>query len=147
MQSSLRHIQSDISTSIRTQSKHKPRAEQKTKQRKILIVLYLQVPEDKSCFVFLSILCLCLCRQCEPGFIRESYTVSIKKTQNRQKINQYSFKTTYCGSLKQAIGPVHTETFSCVFVLFQVMSWLFSIPLRTVNNTKTQENISVCTGP
>ena len=27
--------------------KHKPRAEQKTKQRKILVVLYLQVPEDK----------------------------------------------------------------------------------------------------
>ena len=42
---------------------------------------------------------------------------------------------------------VHTETFSCVFVLFQVMSWLFSIRLRTVNNTKTQENISVCMGP
>ena len=43
--------------------------------------------------------------------------------------------------------PIHTETFSCVFVLFQVMSWLFSIPLRTVNNTKTQENVSVCTRP
>ena len=43
-------------------------------------------------------------------------------------------------------GHLHTEMFSCVFVLFQVMSWLFSIPLRTVNNTKTQENISVCTG-
>ena len=43
-------------------------------------------------------------------------------------------------------GPVHTETFSCVFVLFQVMSWLFSIPLRTVNNTKTQGNVSVCMG-
>ena len=28
-----------------------------------------------------------------------------------------------------------------------IMSWLFSIPLRTVNNTKTQENVSVCTGP
>ena len=40
------------------------------------------------------------------------------------------------------LGSVHTETFSCVFVLFQVMSWLFSIPLRTVNNTKTQENVS-----
>ena len=25
------------------------------------------------------------------------------------------------------------------------MSWLFSIPLRTVNNTTTQENVSVCT--
>ena len=34
-----------------------------------------------------------------------------------------------------ALGPVHTETFSCGFVLFQVMSWFFSIPLRTVNNT------------
>ena len=42
----------------------------------------------------------------------------------------------------------HTHvTFSCVFVLFQVMSWLFSIPLRTVNNTKMQENVSLCTGP
>ena len=33
-------------------------------------------------------------------------------------------------------GPVHMETFPSVFVLFQVMSWLFSIPLRTVNNHK-----------
>ena len=41
----------------------------------------------------------------------------------------------------------NTRTLSCVFVLFQVMSWLFSISLRTVNNTKTQENVSVCTGP
>ena len=39
------------------------------------------------------------------------------------------------------------EKFSCVFVLFQVMSRLFSIPLITVNNTKTQENVSVSTGP
>ena len=31
--------------------------------------------------------------------------------------------------------------------MFQVMSSLFSIPLGTVNNTKTQENVSVCTGP
>ena len=45
------------------------------------------------------------------------------------------------------LRSVHTETFSCVFVLFQVMSWLFLIPLRTINNTKTQENVSVCTGP
>ena len=45
------------------------------------------------------------------------------------------------------MAPLHTETFSCVFVLFQVMSWLFSIPLRTVNSTKTQENVSVCMGP
>ena len=50
----------------------------------------------------------------------------------------------YSQALKSAdrkphLGPVHTETFSFVFVLFQVMSWLFSIPLRTVNNTRTQE--------
>ena len=33
-------------------------------------------------------------------------------------------------------------------VTFQVMSCrLFSIPLRTVNNIKTQENVSVCTAP
>ena len=43
----------------------------------------------------------------------------------------------------QAQSPVHTETFSCVFVLFEVMSWLFSIPSRTINNTKTQGNVSV----
>ena len=54
---------------------------------------------------------------------------------------------TDCRYIKQRIRPVHTETFSFVFVLFQVMSWLFSIPLRTVNNTKTQESGSVCTGP
>ena len=42
---------------------------------------------------------------------------------------------------------LNTEKFSCVFVLFLVMSGLFSIPLRTVNNTKTQENVSVRTGP
>ena len=62
------------------------------------------------------------------------------------------YKTSYGVFLARCLveryfGPVHTETFSCVFVLFQVMSWLFSIPLRTVNNTKTQENVSVCTGP
>ena len=45
------------------------------------------------------------------------------------------------------LGPVHTETFSCVFLMFQVMCWLLLIPLRTVNNTKTQENVSVCTWP
>ena len=27
------------------------------------------------------------------------------------------------------------------------MKWLFSIPLKTVNNAKTQENVSLCTGP
>ena len=45
-----------------------PRAEQKAKQRKILVVLSSQVPENKS-HVFVLILCLCLCRsRCEPGF-------------------------------------------------------------------------------
>ena len=41
----------------------------------------------------------------------------------------------------------HGNVFLRFCILFQVMSWLFSIPLRTVNNTKTQENVSVCTGP
>ena len=59
MKSSLRH---------KDRHKHKPRAEQKAKQRKILVVLSSQVPEEKSCFVFVLILCLCLCRPCEPGF-------------------------------------------------------------------------------
>ena len=56
-----------ISVSVRSWSKHKPRTEQKTKQRKILAILPLAVPEDMSCFVFVSILFLCLCRSCEPG--------------------------------------------------------------------------------
>ena len=31
------------------------------------------------------------------------------------------------------LGPVHTETFSCVFVLFQVMSW---VVLDSLQNSK-----------
>ena len=54
----------------------------------------------------------------------------------------------YCYQLNDVIeSKVHTETFSFVFVLFQVMSWLFSITLRTVNNSKTKENVFVCTEP
>ena len=44
-----------------------PRAELKTKQRKIL-VSFSQVPEEMSCFVFLLILSSCLCCSCEPDF-------------------------------------------------------------------------------
>ena len=43
-------------------------------------------------------------------------------------------------------GLVHTETFSCVFVLFDVLKGIENNQLITSNNTKTQENISVCTG-
>ena len=43
--------------------------------------------------------------------------------------------------------PVHTETFSCVFVLFTVLKGIENNQLITWNNTKTQENVSVCTGP
>ena len=39
----------------------------KTKQRKILVVLFSQVPEDISCFGFVWILSLCLCRSSEAG--------------------------------------------------------------------------------
>ena len=39
---------------IRSQSKHKPRAEQKAKQRKILVILSSQVPDEKLCFVFVA---------------------------------------------------------------------------------------------
>ena len=67
---------------------------------------------------------------------------------NTKNENCSLFRLLFCssGRLCFAYGLVHTETFSCVFVLFQAMSWLFSIPLRTVNNPKTQENVSVCTG-
>ena len=43
------------------------RTEQKAKQRKTLVDLPSQVPEEKWCFIFVLILCLCLCRSCEPG--------------------------------------------------------------------------------
>ena len=44
--------------------KHKLKAEQKAKQRKILVVLSSQVPEEKSCFVFLAYMLI----RCKPGF-------------------------------------------------------------------------------
>ena len=40
---------------------------------------------------------------------------------------------------------VHTETLSCVFVLFTVLKGIENDQLITWNNTKTQENLSVCT--
>ena len=43
------------------------------------------------------------------------------------------------------LGPVHTET--CAFVLFTVLKGIENNQLITWNNTKTQENVSVCTGP
>ena len=46
-----------------------------------------------------------------------------------------------------AYGPVHTETFPCVFVLFTVLKGIENNQLITWNNTKTQENVSVCAGP
>ena len=44
-------------------------------------------------------------------------------------------------------GLIHTETLSCVFVLFTVLKGIENNQLITWNNTKTQENVSVCTGP
>ena len=41
-------------------------------------------------------------------------------------------------------GPVHTETFSCVFVLFTVLKGIENNQPITWNNTKTQKNVSVC---
>ena len=49
--------------------------------------------------------------------------------------------------LKHDSGPVHTETFSCVFELFTVLKGIENNQLITWNNTKTQENVSVCTWP
>ena len=40
--------------SLRHKDRHKPRAEQKAKQDKILVILSSQVPEEKSCFVFVA---------------------------------------------------------------------------------------------
>ena len=45
------------------------------------------------------------------------------------------------------LGLVHTETFSCVFVLFTVLKGIENNQLITWNNTKTQENVSVFTEP
>ena len=43
-------------------------------------------------------------------------------------------------------GSVHTETFSCVFVLFIVLKGIENNQLITWNNTKKQQNVSMCTG-
>ena len=45
------------------------------------------------------------------------------------------------------LGPIHMETFSCVFVLFIVLKGIENNQLITWNNTKTQECVSVCMGP
>ena len=50
-------------------------------------------------------------------------------------------------NLRRDEGLVHTETFSCDFVLFTVLKGIENNQLITWNNTKTQENVSVCTGP
>ena len=50
-------------------------------------------------------------------------------------------------TIRVLLGPVQTETFSCVFVLFTVLKGIENNQLITWNNTKTQENVSVCTGP
>ena len=59
---------------VRTRLKHKhdkimvqtwAKSRTKAKQRRSLVVLSSQVPEEKLCFVFVFI--LCLCRSCEPG--------------------------------------------------------------------------------
>ena len=53
MKSSLRHKDRHKHKIIIVQA-YKPKAEQKAKQRKILVVLSSQVPEEKSCFVFVA---------------------------------------------------------------------------------------------
>ena len=45
------------------------------------------------------------------------------------------------------LGPVHTKTFSCVFVLFTVLKGIENNQHMTWNNKNTQENVSVCTWP
>ena len=44
---------------------------------------------------------------------------------------------------RDAFGPVHTETFSCVFVLFTVLKEIENNQLITWNNTKTQDKVLV----
>ena len=74
---------------------HKPWTEQKTKQRKILVVLYLQVPEEISLFVFVMILSLCLCSSCELSFrfgsqVSMSICISIRTKQNAKHAKEWS---------------------------------------------------------
>ena len=61
--------------------------------------------------------------------------VFIYQYMNTVTMQEYQYTNTDCARMNM------------LFVLFQVTSWLFSIPLRTINNTKTHENVSVCTGP
>ena len=62
MKSSLRHIERHKHKHKNIVEAYKPRAEQKTKQRKILVVLSSQVILCFRCF------CLCLCHLCEPCY-------------------------------------------------------------------------------
>ena len=61
-----------MKSSLQHKDRHKHKiidqalAKSRTKQRKILVVLSLQEPEEISCFVFGLILSLCLCCSCEP---------------------------------------------------------------------------------
>ena len=53
-----------MKSSLRHKDRHKYiKVEQKAKQN-TLVVLSSQVPEEKTCFIFVAI---CLCRSCEPG--------------------------------------------------------------------------------
>ena len=47
----------------------------------------------------------------------------------------------------QMSDHVHTETFSCVFVLFQVMKLVVLDSLENSKQYKNAGNVSVCTGP
>ena len=57
----------------------------------------------------------------------------------------FSYMCTYV--VKTPASYTCTETFSCVFVLFTVLKGIESNQLITWNNTKTQEDVFVCTRP
>ena len=62
-------------------------------------------------------------------------------------IRENSFIMVNCCISIDVISCTHGNVYLLFCIVSSIMSWLFSILLRTVNNTKTQGNVSVRMGP
>ena len=64
-----------------------------------------------------------------------------------QQVGMFQWRKPETVEQNLLLAPVHTETSSCVFVLFTFLKGIENNQLITWNNTKTQENVSVYTWP
>ena len=62
-------------------------------------------------------------------------------------MDTHEYSCLFTVKFDDSLGPIETENFSCVFVLFTVFKGIENNQLITWNNAKTWENLSVCTGP